>query len=207
MEKCKCCGAILKGTETIKQLDEIPGQESVKRAIEICLAGNHSIGIININGYGNEFATWLSNHDISVWVTNKCPCGNYGDIYAECKCSVTKIQQWNQRKEVKQCLHADIIIESVRPRQRDLVSPYPCEPEQDMMKRVERSKHVVIKDKALDEQSKYLLKMAIDKLGLSYEDIAIVRKVAETIARLDGLSEIKVQHISEAIQYRYQVNL
>ena len=54
----------------------------------------------------------------------------------------------------------------------------------------------------LDAQCGELLKMAITKLGLSARAFDRIQKVARTIADLAGLSEIKPEHVSEAIQYR-----
>lgn len=54
----------------------------------------------------------------------------------------------------------------------------------------------------IDDQSQYLLKAAIQKFGLSARAYDKVLKVARTIADLENLPDIKVQHIAEAIQYR-----
>ncbi|MBU4304348.1 MAG: YifB family Mg chelatase-like AAA ATPase [Candidatus Omnitrophica bacterium] len=55
---------------------------------------------------------------------------------------------------------------------------------------------------ALDEESKKLLKMAIDELGLSARAYDKILKVARTIADLAECENINSEHISEAIQYR-----
>ncbi len=55
---------------------------------------------------------------------------------------------------------------------------------------------------ALDEQGKTLLKHAMTELGLSARAYDKVRRVARTIADLEGSDAISAQHIAEAIQYR-----
>ena len=54
----------------------------------------------------------------------------------------------------------------------------------------------------LDEQSKELLKTAMERLNLSARAYDRILKVARTIADLDDAPSVISQHIAEAIQYR-----
>ncbi len=54
----------------------------------------------------------------------------------------------------------------------------------------------------INEESKTLLGLAIDKLGMSARAYDKILKVSRTIADLEGSSSIQTPHISEAIQYR-----
>jgi magnesium chelatase family protein len=54
----------------------------------------------------------------------------------------------------------------------------------------------------LDQAGEELLKMAINKLGLSARAYDRILKVARTIADLGGSANVLPSHISEAIQYR-----
>lgn len=54
----------------------------------------------------------------------------------------------------------------------------------------------------LDEDSKQLLKTAMERLNLSARAYDRILKVARTIADLEGADEVNGSHISEAIQYR-----
>lgn len=54
----------------------------------------------------------------------------------------------------------------------------------------------------LDEDSKQLLKNAMEKLNLSARAYDRILRVSRTIADLEGLSEVKSHHVGEAIQYR-----
>ena len=46
------------------------------------------------------------------------------------------------------------------------------------------------------------MEMALDKLGLSARAYNRILKLSRTIADLEGETDIKSHHISEAIQYR-----
>ncbi|MBO7624966.1 MAG: magnesium chelatase, partial [Bacteroidales bacterium] len=53
-----------------------------------------------------------------------------------------------------------------------------------------------------DDAGNRLLKMAMEKLGLSARAYTRILKVARTIADLEGQERIGVSHLSEAINYR-----
>jgi len=54
----------------------------------------------------------------------------------------------------------------------------------------------------IDAACSDLLESAIDKLGLSARAYNRILKIARTIADLEESSDIHVDHVSEAIQYR-----
>ncbi len=54
----------------------------------------------------------------------------------------------------------------------------------------------------LDEAGLNLLTRAVDRLGLSARAYQRIKKVARTIADLEGSEHIRVSHVAEAIQYR-----
>ena len=54
----------------------------------------------------------------------------------------------------------------------------------------------------IDETGENLLKMAMSRLGLSARAYDRILKVSRTIADLDGCTDIRPAHLSEAIQYR-----
>ena len=55
---------------------------------------------------------------------------------------------------------------------------------------------------ALDDAGQALMKQGMEELGLSARAFDKVRKVARTIADIEGEERIKSDHVSEAIQYR-----
>ena len=54
----------------------------------------------------------------------------------------------------------------------------------------------------LDAQSQSLLKQALTELGLSARAYDKIRRVARTIADLEGTETIQTHHVAEAVQYR-----
>jgi magnesium chelatase family protein len=54
----------------------------------------------------------------------------------------------------------------------------------------------------LDDSCLLLMKQAMDELGLSARAYDKVRRVARTIADIDGSDRIREQHLAEAVQYR-----
>ena len=54
----------------------------------------------------------------------------------------------------------------------------------------------------LDETCLLLMKQAMDEMGLSARAFDKVRRVARTIADMEGSETIREQHIAEAVQYR-----
>jgi magnesium chelatase family protein len=54
----------------------------------------------------------------------------------------------------------------------------------------------------LDNVGTQLLKTAMEKLNLSARAYDRIRKVARTIADLEGHHSIQTEHVAEAIQYR-----
>jgi magnesium chelatase family protein len=54
----------------------------------------------------------------------------------------------------------------------------------------------------LDEESNWLIKNAMDRLGLSARAYERILKVARTVDDLVGEENVKTHHLSEAIHYR-----
>ena len=59
------------------------------------------------------------------------------------------------------------------------------------------SQHAALSDSCL-----LLMKQAMDEMGLSARAYDKVRRVARTIADIEGVEQISEHHLAEAVQYR-----
>ena len=154
---------------------------------------------------------------------NPCPCGYFTDPYHECRCTPTMIQRYHSKISGPLLDRIDIHIEVPALKYDELKSTVPGESSTDIRTRVNKARetqlarykgkkniycnaHLGSKDIrkhcAIDDEAQSLLKTAIERFGLSARAYDKVLKVARTIADLDGVENIKTQHIAEAIQYR-----
>ena len=152
---------------------------------------------------------------------NPCPCGYYGSTIKKCSCSNEQISKYMNRVSGPLLDRIDIQIE-VHPVKYDMLENTKIESSKMIKDRVNKARKYqinrYIKDKIicnseltpkliqkyckLDDESKEILKIAFNKLGLSGRAYGRILKVARTIADLDGSESIERKHIAEAIQYR-----
>jgi len=154
---------------------------------------------------------------------NPCPCGYFTDPYHECRCTPTAIQRYHSKISGPLLDRIDIHIEVPALKYDELKSTTPGESSEDIRARANRAREIQLaryKDKkkiycnahlgskdirkhcVIDDESQSLLKTAIERFGLSARAYDKVLKVARTIADLEGVDNIKTQHVAEAIQYR-----
>ena len=74
--------------------------------------------------------------------------------------------------------------------------------EQPVKTNAQMSSRLLKKHCILDKPAEALLHQAMTELGLSARGHSKILKVARTIADLDESEFVKIEHISEAIQYR-----
>ncbi|MCX7983317.1 MAG: YifB family Mg chelatase-like AAA ATPase [Bacteroidetes bacterium] len=158
-----------------------------------------------------------------VCAMNPCPCGNYGNPNQTCMCSPTQIQKYIGKISGPLLDRIDIHVEVPTVQYSELSSKRVGELSSTIRERVVRARKMQeyrFKSKPgiysnADMQSKdikefcqmsadcsTLLKMAMEKLGLSARAYDRILKVSRTIADLEGSEALLPHHISEAIQYR-----
>ncbi|MGE0083731.1 MAG: YifB family Mg chelatase-like AAA ATPase [Desulfococcaceae bacterium] len=153
---------------------------------------------------------------------NPCPCGYYSDPKHECHCTPMQIQRYRSRISGPLLDRIDIHVEVPAVPYKELMGKSAGEPSSVIRERVSAARKIqserftntrihcnaqmgnrqIRKFCELDEVSTHLLETAVDKLGLSARAYNRILKIARTLADLDKQENIKVVHISEAVQYR-----
>jgi magnesium chelatase family protein len=154
---------------------------------------------------------------------NPCPCGYYNHPEQECTCSAGMVQKYLNRISGPLMDRIDIHIEVVPVPFNELVKDKPAEKSEIIRERViaarkiqetrfkenkgtysnaQMSSRLLRKICRINEDSKTLLKNAIEKLNLSARAYDRILKVSRTIADLENSPDIQTHHLAEAIQYR-----
>ena len=153
---------------------------------------------------------------------NPCPCGYFSDPKHECHCTFQQIHRYRSKISGPLLDRIDIHVEVPAVPYKDLMGDSNAESSENIRQRVtaaraiqtDRLRRTKIHCNAqmsnrhikqhcrLDDASCTLLESAINKLGLSARAYNRILKIARTIADLAGESDIKVAHVSEAVQYR-----
>lgn len=153
---------------------------------------------------------------------NPCPCGYLTDPKRECTCSAYQVQRYRARISGPLLDRIDLHVDVPAVRYRELSSEETGEGSEEIRKRVERARAIqkkrfqrsnihcnaqmtnrqIKKFCPIDDASRKLMEMAIDRLGMSARAYTRILKIARTIADLEGKDRIEAAHVSEAIQYR-----
>ncbi len=160
---------------------------------------------------------------VLVAAMNPCPCGFFGDLKRECRCTGMQVQRYRQRISGPLLDRIDIHVEVPAVPFKDLTGAAPGESSAAIRERVLAARAIQQKrfagapgircnarmtskairaHCALDEECRELLRMAMTELNLSARAHDRILKVARTIADLEAAPAINAAHLSEAIQYR-----
>ena len=154
--------------------------------------------------------------------SNPCPCGFYGDSKRRCRCTPLQIRRYLSKISGPLIDRIDIQIEVPTVSTEELRKKENGESSKEIRFRVtqareiqkkrfeglkihsnsEMSEQQIEKFCPLKEEAENFLKDAIHSFGLSARGHHRVLKVARTIADLEKCSEIKIEHLAEAVQYR-----
>ena len=198
-------------------LDELP--EFRKNVLEVMRQPLED-GQVTISR-ANAALTYPANFML-VAAMNPCPCGFFGDMSRECRCSPDQMQKYISRISGPLLDRIDIQVEVPAVKYQDLASSADGEPSSQIHNRIQgareiqqsrfestniysnasmRPKEIKQYCQAADAVQE-LLRVALTQLGLSARAYDRILKVSRTIADLDYSLSIESSHVSEAIQYR-----
>jgi magnesium chelatase family protein len=150
--------------------------------------------------------------------TNPCPCGHFGNRLKTCTCSQLRLESYRARLSGPLLDRIDLHIEVPALSYKELTERGAGESSAVVRARVEEARQRQLRRAPrvnarlsaaglrevveLEPEAHRLLERAVDKAGLSARAIDRVRRVARTIADLDGRPAVRAADIGEALQYR-----
>jgi magnesium chelatase family protein len=160
-------------------------------------------GVIRVNRAGGT-VTFPADF-LLVAAMNPCPCGE-GVFDGACKCSVVLRARYRRRVSAPFLDRFDLVVPVFRPSAEDLLSGAPGESSADVAARV-----LVARERATrrGDQELELTAEASDALGrrlregaLSARGLNKIKRVARTVADLEGADTVTYNHVSEALSMR-----
>lgn len=154
--------------------------------------------------------------------TNPCPCGYYGEG-DRCTCSVGSRNAYLSRLSGPLMDRIDIHLWMKSVSASSLINREKAESSAQVARRVAAAREIQKKRFAVDgifcnsqmdnrlmekyctlsPECKTFLEKAMDRMGLSARACTRIIKLARTIADLDAAGEISIDHLSEALSYRF----
>lgn len=180
--------------------DMIPGNEHVRRAIEIAFIGGHSIFIVGPRGsYAEDLAHFARGRGMAAYAAWPCACGRSTGEF--CETCGANAQDEYIRSHYPPAGAVDIYIEA-----RAEVGPRgPGEAWRNAVHRANDAAPWMNEDGAkmeLDAAGVALLRAATAMLALDEDACSRIKHVARTIACAAHSEFIRTPHLAEAIQYR-----
>jgi magnesium chelatase family protein len=148
---------------------------------------------------------------VLVAAMNPCPCGFAGDAARECRCTPQQLAKYRGRLSGPP---ADVLasgapgersaevlsrVMAARQRQRQRFD------DERITTNAELSSSLLGRWCHLDAPGLRLLTAAVRRLGLTARGYDRIRKVARTIADLEGDADVQAEHVAEALQFRMPV--
>jgi len=154
---------------------------------------------------------------------NPCPCGHFGNRLRTCTCSQLAINAYLAKLSGPLLDRIDMHVEVPALAYRELALSEPGESTAAVRERVEKTRErqrrrgprsnarlsspELCAVAALDSDGHRILERAVTRLALSARAIERVRRLARTIADMEGSESVRGQHVAEALQYRQSATL
>jgi magnesium chelatase family protein len=195
-------------------LDELP--EFDRKVLEV-LREPLETGVVNISRAKCQ-VEYPANFQL-IAAMNPCPCGYLGSQFKECTDSIQTIRRYQSKLSGPLLDRIDLHVEVLELAKDDLTNQQLRGEKSSLIRqRVKKARKFQLGrqgkinsllsskelDKVcnLDDDSKKMLSLAIEKLGLSARGYYKILKVARTIADLEDSQDIPKLAIQEAISYR-----
>lgn len=156
-----------------------------------------------------------------VAATNPCKCGYYGDASHQCMCRPSEIVTYQSRLTGPIMDRIDMHVRLL-PMNYDELTSRKTESSEEMKRKIEAARklqrlrykgrnillnhqlddHLIEEFAFLGHMERKMLEQAYDRYQLNPRTVLKVRKLARTVADLDGGGEIQERHLAEALQYR-----
>jgi magnesium chelatase family protein len=149
---------------------------------------------------------------------NPCPCGHHGSAVRTCTCSMAGLAAYRAKLSGPLVDRIDLHVEVAALAYKELSTAVPGEPTSAVRDRVAQARERqerrsgcanarlgsagLAQAAPLDGAGHALLERAVHKLGLSARAVTRIRRVARTIADLEGSDAVRADHLAETLQYR-----
>lgn len=155
---------------------------------------------------------------------NPCPCGYFGDSLKNCSCSPMSLERYKRKISGPLLDRIDIQVHVPRVKYEDLWQKRLAETSEVVRGRVIKARDIqkvryadlpqvgmnagmrpadIEKFCPIPDDARELLKIAMQKGTLTARSYHRILKVARTIADLEGAELIRLEHVAEALQYRF----
>jgi magnesium chelatase family protein len=150
---------------------------------------------------------------------NPCPCGHFGNRLRTCTCSQLAIGAYRAKLSGPLLDRIDMHVEVPALTYRELTVTAAGENTATVRARVEDTRRRQLergprpnarlstpdlaKVAVLDSDGHRILERAVERLALSARAIERVRRLARTIADMEGSENVRGPHVAEALQYRF----
>jgi len=154
---------------------------------------------------------------------NPCPCGYYNHPEKDCTCAAGVVQRYLNKISGPLMDRIDLHVEVIPVPFKELSEKIKGEKSSHIRERVIKARNIqeirfqkdkgiycnaqmnsklVAKHCVINKEGQTLLKIAMEKLGLSARAYDRILKVSRTIADLSNSENIQIEHLSEAIHFR-----
>jgi magnesium chelatase family protein len=149
---------------------------------------------------------------------NPCPCGYFGSTVRTCTCSATAIGSYRGRLSGPLLDRIDLHVDVPALPYQQLAEAEPGESTAVVRARVAAARErqrdrgkswnarlgsaALGRVAPIDAAGHALLERAATRLGLSARAITRIRRMARTIADLEGSADVRAVHLAETLQYR-----